>query len=146
MKTVDITITQGALQAIDLPPGVRAIVRDYDIEGGTRDGFDIRKDGNGAEYHRMEYESKEDNSEGSDLLLIDVGNIDWAMLRAQKETLLQARDRLLSGCVESPCADALTGLLHLIDHVQDEAVHTIGEQAIFGDGQQSVDIINMKGK
>ncbi len=145
MQTVNITIAQGAVQNIELPPGVRAIVRDYDIEGAARDGFDIRKDDGGAEYHRMEYESKEDNSEGSGSLLIDVGNIDWAMLRAQKETLLQARDRLLSGCVESPCAEALTGLLHLIDHVQDQAVHTVGEQAVFCETKRNEVNCNAKG-
>lgn len=58
-------------------------------------------------------------------------NIDWALLRDQKQALLQAID------ISPPAmAEALTGLLHLIDHVQDEAARTVGERAVFGDPEE----------
>ena len=145
MQTVDITIAQGVVQNIDLPPGIRAIVRDYDIEGGTSNGFDIRKDGCGAEYHRIEICGQEDCPTGSNLLLIDIGRIDWIMLRAQKEVLREARDRLLSRDIESPCGEALSGLLHLIDHVQDQVADSVGEQTVFGEVPQSDDSDVTKG-
>jgi len=59
--------------------------------------------------------------------------IDWALLRHQKQYLramLYDRDR---------CADeieVLAGVIHLIDHIQDEAVvtRTATELEVFGEG------------
>ncbi len=57
-------------------------------------------------------------------------NIDWALLRSQKLTLLQVIS------VSPPTvAEDLTGILHLIDNMQDEAAANseIGLKAVFGD-------------
>jgi hypothetical protein len=56
--------------------------------------------------------------------------IDWALLRSQKLTLLQVIS------VSPPTvAEDLTGILHLIDHLQDEAAANseIGIKAVFGE-------------
>jgi len=56
--------------------------------------------------------------------------IDWALLRSQKLTLLQVIS------VSPPTvAEDLTGILHLIDHIQDEAAANseIGIKEVFGD-------------
>jgi hypothetical protein len=56
--------------------------------------------------------------------------IDWALLRSQKLTLLQV-------IMTSPptVAEDLTGILHLIDHIQNEAAANseIGIKEVFGD-------------
>ena len=57
-------------------------------------------------------------------------NINWALLRSQKLTLLQVIS------VSPPTvAQDLTGILHLIDHVQDEAAANsdIGVKEVFGE-------------
>lgn len=46
--TVTITVEGGVVQHIDLPPGVRAVVKDYDIDGC--DESDLTEDENGDEY------------------------------------------------------------------------------------------------
>lgn len=52
-------------------------------------------------------------------IMAAVQGIDWTMLREQK---LQLLDVLNLQCLSQPQLDALTGILHLIDAVQDGAV------------------------
>jgi len=55
-------------------------------------------------------------------------NIDWALLRQQKKVLLE-----VINIVTPNQAEALTGILHLIDHLQDEAAANseIGIKTVF---------------
>ena len=58
-------------------------------------------------------------------------NIDWDLLRKQKATLLEEIQLAESG--DTPdVADDLTGILHLIDAIQDEAAEEFGEETVFG--------------
>lgn len=60
--------------------------------------------------------------------------IDWALLRSQKLTLIQVIS------VSPPTvAEDLTGILHLIDYIQDDAAadHRIGIKAVFGEDGES---------
>ena len=52
---------------------------------------------------------------------IDIGQIDFALLRKQKLHLIDGD--------YSPEAD---GLINLIDRIQDEAAKVVGEEAVFG--------------
>jgi hypothetical protein len=45
--TVHITVEGGVVQYVDCPPGVRAIVRDYDIDGSEAD---LAEDENGDKF------------------------------------------------------------------------------------------------
>ena len=56
--------------------------------------------------------------------------IDWALLRQQKLSLLQAIEE-----AHPVIAQDLEGILHLIDHIQDEAAANseIGIKEVFGD-------------
>lgn len=60
-----------------------------------------------------------------------LGNVDWRPLRKQKLTL-----QVVIGIVPEthPEIDAgdLSGLLHFLDHVQDQAAEVFGEKAVFG--------------
>ena len=47
MKLVEITISGGAVQDVQLPRGVKVIIRDYDVEDGEWDGPDIHRDEQG---------------------------------------------------------------------------------------------------
>lgn len=55
-------------------------------------------------------------------------NIDWALLRSQKLTLMQV-------IATSPptVAEDLTGILHTIDALQDEAALFFGDDIVFGE-------------
>ena len=57
-------------------------------------------------------------------------NIDWALLRKQKLSLMQAIAE-----VHPVIAQDLEGILHLIDHIQDEAAANseIGIKTVFGE-------------
>jgi len=60
-------------------------------------------------------------------VLIDCGNIDWKLLRIQKQVLLDMIQ-------QHPSVDELDGVLHLIDYIQDEAAQQIGdEKVVFGE-------------
>lgn len=56
--------------------------------------------------------------------------IDWALLRSQKLTLIQVINVL-----PPTVAEDLTGILHLIDYIQDEAAANseIGITEVFGE-------------
>jgi hypothetical protein len=55
-------------------------------------------------------------------------NIDWTLLRSQKLTLMQV-------IATSPptVAEDLTGILHTIDALQDEAAEFFGDDIVFGE-------------
>lgn len=59
-----------------------------------------------------------------------VEGVDWALLRAQKETLLH----VIACFAGLPPEDHLTGILHLVDAIQDKAAADsgIGIEAVFG--------------
>lgn len=58
-------------------------------------------------------------------------NIDWEALREQK-TVLLAQIEVLNHRGLSHQSDHLTGILNLIDAIQDQAAEQIGEEAVFG--------------
>ena len=51
-------------------------------------------------------------------------DMNWKLLRRQKLDLLNVleKNRTLPGSISSTEADSLTGILHLLDSVQDEAL------------------------
>lgn len=53
--------------------------------------------------------------------MLDYSKIDWALLRKQKLTLLEIIDQVEADCRWERAED-LTGILHLIDAIQDDAV------------------------
>jgi len=62
---------------------------------------------------------------------IDLSQVDWQLLRKQKQTLV---DVIHQGSKDDPpvVTNHLTGLLHLLDHIQDEAAKVLGEEVVFG--------------
>jgi hypothetical protein len=52
----------------------------------------------------------------------------WKLLREQKQTLLAVID----ATTHDKDADHLTGILHFIDYIQDEAAKEAGEEIVFG--------------
>jgi hypothetical protein len=70
------------------------------------------------------------------------GPVDWQMLRMQKQDLVNVISKLFKYALTTETQDeSLTGILHLIDHIQDDAATTIGEDVVFCDypGQNEVD-------
>ena len=67
-------------------------------------------------------------------LVIDMSGVDWKLLRDQKLDLLKIIDDIHS----KTQADTLTGILHFIDHIQDEADGTLGGDIVFGPEKQVV--------
>ncbi len=49
-------------------------------------------------------------------MMIDLSGVDWPLLRDQKQVMLRVIDTVFD--MEK---EALTGILHLLDHLQDEA-------------------------
>ena len=74
-------------------------------------------------------------------LLIDCGKVDWELLRAQKLALLEHMDGIYTAglvkIVNSPTMKALEGILHILDHIQDEAAEILGEEAVFGKPEEA---------
>ena len=65
--------------------------------------------------------------------IVDLG-VDWVLLRKQKRDILEAiPDIARSKPVSRSVMEGIYGLIHLLDKVQDEAVETLGEQAVFGE-------------
>lgn len=64
--------------------------------------------------------------------MIENMTIDWALLRNQKLTLIQT-----IGVSPPTVAEDLTGILHLIDYIQDEAAANseIGFATVFGESK-----------
>ena len=71
---------------------------------------------------------------GRKKISIDLGNVDWKMLRRQKESLLRAIG-IADVQTNKKFQEDLQGLLHLLDYVQDQAAKRIGEHAVFGQGE-----------
>ena len=67
-------------------------------------------------------------------LPINLGNVDWKMLRRQKESLLRAIS-IVDRQISKKCQEDLQGILHLLDHIQDQATEQIGERVVFGRGK-----------
>lgn len=63
-------------------------------------------------------------------MMIDIGNIDWEVLKDQKNTLISISSTLRNGNAKD--RDNIEGLIYLIEHIQDEAEKEIGELAVFG--------------
>ena len=64
-------------------------------------------------------------------ITVDLSDVDWSLLRKQKMTLLKtAQRRAKTGTDES--AEHLRGLVHLLDHIQDQAAEILSEEAVFG--------------
>lgn len=61
-------------------------------------------------------------------VMIDVRKVDWEMLRDQKFKLVDTRE--LEDNQEY--WDAFSGIIHLIDDVQDQAARILGEKIVFG--------------
>ena len=62
-------------------------------------------------------------------------NLDWDLLRDQKECLLNVIDRLAdrkATDMEKEEANCLNGIIHMVDDIQDQAAEIIGEEAVFG--------------
>lgn len=60
-------------------------------------------------------------------MLVDVGKINWKLLRKQKQTLLKVIGK------ETPESGAdLTGILNVIDKIQDEGAKKLTEKTVFG--------------
>ena len=152
MQTVEITIVGGAVQYVEFPRGVRVIIRDYDVEG-TDEGdtqFDIRRDEQNDLYEHSEYIHDEDKTSGSDephaeiaahaTVQVDLSKVDWALLRKQKEALITASAALGKrqpfAALKQLDTDAFEGLLNLLDHLQDSAATTLGEETVFGPPQE----------
>ena len=71
---------------------------------------------------------------------ISTGPMDWPLLREQKETLVDVINEIEHSDDSSARrgdTEDLQGLLHLIDHVQDEAEKTLGGAVVFGDKEES---------
>lgn len=58
---------------------------------------------------------------------IDVGPVDWALLRTQKNFISQIQGRTKTAEEEK----ATEGLLSFLDHIQDEAAKVVGEKTVF---------------
>ena len=61
--------------------------------------------------------------------MTDSNSIDWELLRNQKADLVES---MMSN--ETPSEATMTGLVNLIDNIQDEAVDSgvMSEEAVFG--------------
>ncbi len=61
---------------------------------------------------------------------LDAADIDWDLLRDQKADLNEA---LVSGASLTPKAQlSVSGIVELLDYMQDEAAKVLGETAVFG--------------
>ena len=56
MKTVIVLISGGMVQEVEVPKGVRVLVRDYDVDNTTHP---TRKDESGDFYYEEEWEANE---------------------------------------------------------------------------------------
>ena len=66
-------------------------------------------------------------------MILETKSVDWELLRQQKLTLL----RVLSAYLGYPEEGALTGILNLVDCLQDLAAEELGAEAVFGTGDES---------
>ena len=61
-------------------------------------------------------------------VFVDVGDVNWRELSGQKDTLVFIRRVYQSG---SSIDEDLSGIIHLLDYIQDEAAKTLGEETVF---------------
>ena len=69
-------------------------------------------------------------------LLIDVSRVDWKLLRKQKKELLKIEDSpRIDMYTENACEeldkDLITGVISLLDDIQDQAALQIGVKRVF---------------
>jgi hypothetical protein len=60
-------------------------------------------------------------------------DIDFALLRRQKESLVTLADRLKRRSEEKEALEALDGIINLLDSIQDQAARQEGEVHVFGE-------------
>lgn len=67
-------------------------------------------------------------------IMIDGERVDWKSLREQKEALIWLRTacRGRDNKQWKSWFEALTGILNLLDYIQDQAAEVQGEEAVFG--------------
>lgn len=65
------------------------------------------------------------------LVSADLSGVDWKLLRAQKRSLARLTIKKGAG-VKRRHRKALSGILHLLDHIQDEATRQLGGAVVFG--------------
>ena len=79
-------------------------------------------------------------------ILINIVNTDWKELRKQKVSLIDMTRVIMPAAKYFSGAGSkrlleyeehLTGILHLIDHIQDEAAKQLGDKIVFGEGDES---------
>lgn len=58
------------------------------------------------------------------MILIDEEIIDWEELRNQKLTLANVKEQLSKSALQEDEVQKLSGIVHLIDHLQDMAVNS----------------------
>jgi len=64
-------------------------------------------------------------------VMANLSGVDWKLLRRQKESLLRAIS-VVDAHISKKCQEDLTGILHLLDDIQDQAADRLGESAVFG--------------
>ena len=69
---------------------------------------------------------------------VDLSNVDWKLLRKQKLTL-QGVVGIVAKSHPDINASDLSGLLHLLDSIQDQTAEIIGDSAVFGEEFASVE-------
>jgi hypothetical protein len=64
-------------------------------------------------------------------VLVNVRKVDWDMLREQKDRLTSLRR---TGAIEQADNDALDGIIHFIDDIQDQVVDSgqLASRMVFG--------------
>jgi hypothetical protein len=64
---------------------------------------------------------------------VDLGRVNWPLLQSQKAALLELRRRLecKPGKQSEIEVKALSGVIHLIDAIQDQAADQIGSKNVF---------------
>jgi len=60
IRTTEIIISEGTVQYVHMDPGIRVVIKDYDVEGRDSDDFDIREDEQGDSYFHQEYLNDDD--------------------------------------------------------------------------------------
>ena len=61
---------------------------------------------------------------------VDLKDLDFTLLRKQKARIVQM---VANACQRVDDHDALEGIIHLLDNIQDQAAKTLGETAVFGE-------------
>ncbi|GEM_PF-5563253 len=67
---------------------------------------------------------------------VDIGAMDWELLRKQKEQLVKITQESgksnLPLTLPTEASEAVDGMLNLLDRIQDQAADQIGSMAVFG--------------